>query len=99
MRVADSGLTPRLRARIRQDFPDDADRVFVRLESAISGNQDRERVLTAIVLCAQGDLRQLHEAVDLSRLDWRDALVAGGLANEDWPQRMDFELGPQNEAE
>ena len=26
--------------------------------------------------------------------DWRDVLVAAGLADQDWPDRLDSELGP-----
>lgn len=41
-------------------------------------------------------MRRLYDAIHLSRLDWRDALVAGGLADEDWPERLDKELGPRD---
>ena len=92
-RVSDAGLTARVRARIRRDLPDRHDDVQKVLESANSGNQDRERVVAAIILSANGDLRWLHQAVELSRLDWRDVLVNGGLAHEDWPQRLDAEFG------
>jgi len=93
--VVDPGLTPRLRARIRQDFAADTERAVALLESAVSDNQDRERVLAAIVFAAHGDLQRLHDAVELSHVDWRDVLVGGGLGNVDWRQRMDAELGAQ----
>lgn len=80
--------------RIRRDFPNRQEDVAKILERSISGNQDRERLVAAIILSANGDMRRLHRVVELSRLDWRDALVAGGLANEDWAQRLDAEFGP-----
>ena len=92
--MAESGLTPRLAARIRKDFPDDYERVVTELETAESGNQGRERVLAAIVISAQGNLDWLRSAVELSRLDWRDVLMNGGLGYEGWPDRLDKELGP-----
>jgi hypothetical protein len=30
---------------------------------------------------------------ELVRTDWRDALVAADLADQDWHQRLDVELG------
>ena len=39
--------------------------------------------------CGRLDV-QLREA----RIDWRDVLVAAGLAHEDWPERLDTYLGP-----
>jgi len=92
--VAENGLTPRLAARIRKDFPNDYERVISQLESAESGNQGRERVLAAIVISAQGDLGCLRSALELSRIDWRDVLMNGGLGHEGWPDRLDKELGP-----
>jgi hypothetical protein len=90
----DQGISTRLWIRIRDDFPNDASRVAKMLEAVKYGNQDRERVLAAVVLGSGGQLRLLHELIELSRLDWRDALVAGGLANEDWPSILDIRLGP-----
>jgi len=29
----------------------------------------------------------------LCEQDWRDVLARGGLADDDWPQRLDAELG------
>lgn len=69
------------------------------LESASSGNQDRERVVAALILSANGDVRELRQAVELSRLDWRDVLVNGGLADEGWPQRLDAEFGKADDRE
>jgi hypothetical protein len=64
------------------------------LAGAWSGNQDRERVLAAVVFIAEGDIDRLRRAIGESQRDWRDVLVAGGLANGDWPTILDIELGP-----
>lgn len=91
--MSDAGLTARVAARVRRDFPDRHDDVMKVLASADSGNQDPERVVAAIVLSARGDVPRLHQAVEASRLDWRDVLVNGGLAHADWPRRLDAEFG------
>jgi hypothetical protein len=54
-----------------------------------------ERVQAAAVLLAGGSLAELREAVVLGRTDWRDLLVAAGLAHDDWPARLDEALGPK----
>jgi hypothetical protein len=53
-----------------------------------------ERVQAAVVLAARGDEELLTEAVDLARADWRDVLVAAGLADGNWQHRLDEVLGP-----
>ena len=57
------------------------------------GRDGLERIQAALVLGARGKYRRFLRMVDLLHTDWRDALVAGGLANEDWPDRLDAELG------
>jgi hypothetical protein len=57
------------------------------------GRQDPERIQASLVLSSHGDWPRFLSAVTLFRTDWRDVLVSGGLANEDWPQRLDAELG------
>jgi hypothetical protein len=44
------------------------------------------------VLASAGQWDRFLSIVRLLRLDWRDVLVAGGLANADWPARLDEEL-------
>ncbi|MGH9009315.1 MAG: hypothetical protein ACRDYF_05630 [Acidimicrobiia bacterium] len=87
------GLTPRLLARIRQDFPNDAERVVGMLEAVESGRQDRERVLAGVVVPAEGDLDALRSLIELSQQDWRDVLMCG-LEHGDWPEVLDRWLGP-----
>ncbi|MGN6609755.1 MAG: hypothetical protein ACTHMS_22430 [Jatrophihabitans sp.] len=59
----------------------------------VGGVDGSERVQASLVLWANGDLARLRDARDLAALDWRDALVRAGLADEDWPSRLDVELG------
>jgi hypothetical protein len=46
----------------------------------------------------RGDLVRIKQLRDLGLEDWRDALVAAELADEDWSQRLDRELGSNNPA-
>ena len=88
-----SEITSRLAARVRRDFPESgrADELIRRLGSAT----DSERVQASVVLWAAGDLERFNDSLALVQIDWRDALVRGGLADEDWPARLDEELGPR----
>lgn len=90
---APTGLTARLVARVRSDYTAEETLVIEELREASSGGQDRERVLAAIVLGAAGDLDRLCELVELSRLDWRDVLCAGGLSTATWREQLDTILG------
>lgn len=93
-------VTPRLERRIRRDFggPERAQQVLDLLAElpATAGYDPAmfsgERVQAAIVLWANGSLRRVHDACKLAETDWRDMLVAAGLADADWPQRLDEEL-------
>jgi hypothetical protein len=87
------GLTDRLKARIRLDFPNHVAEVESALGRVASGNQDRERILAAVVVMAQGDRRKLDSEIKLSNEDWRDVLMGTGLENADWPDRLDHLLG------
>jgi hypothetical protein len=86
-------MTPRLRRRIERDFPEPGSAEgVVRLVSEAS---DSERVQAAIVLWARGDLARIRNSVELVKSDWRDVLVRGDLADEDWPDKLEAELGPK----
>ena len=94
-------VTDRLRARVLRDFGPgaDADAVLTRLETipeAISAAelQDPERLQAACVLPARGDREKFRRIVDLATVDWRDALLAADLAEDDWAVNLDAELGP-----
>jgi hypothetical protein len=53
----------------------------------------RERVQAAVVIVAAGSYPAFERAADRAERDWRDVLVAAGLANEDWPEQLERELG------
>ncbi|HWO60291.1 MAG TPA: hypothetical protein VNO31_09680 [Umezawaea sp.] len=57
--------------------------------------QGAERLGAAAVILAEGDVHEFRSAVRLANLDWRDLLVAGGLAHENWPDVLDEVLGPR----
>jgi hypothetical protein len=98
--MADGQL--RLELRIRRDFPGpgSAGSVLEQLAGLLrrAGYDEEvlasERVQAAIVLLAAGDIGRFRHAIDLAAADWRDVLVASGLADEDWKVRLDRELGP-----
>lgn len=89
-------LTPRLRNRIHRDFPvgtaEAAARRLTGLTADAFGLQSQERVMAAIVLASAGQWGRFLRFVRLAEEDWRDVLVAGGLANEDWRARLNAEL-------
>jgi hypothetical protein len=87
-------VSARLRLQIESDFPANSDDVERLLAAVESGNQDRERVLAAVVSIARGDVARLRQAIATSQQDWRDVLVGGGLAEADWPSVLDARLGP-----
>jgi hypothetical protein len=94
----------RLERRIRHDFPapGSANGIITALdrlphEAGYDAEHLRsERIRAAIVLLADGDLSHFREAVELAKTDWRDLLVAAGLAHADWPLRLDEALGPDD---
>ncbi|MFF7595842.1 hypothetical protein [Streptomyces mirabilis] len=99
--MAEDEISARLHERIRRDFPDaDTARgvvgalriLAVELEDS---RQSMERLLTAAVVIAAGDVDRFRSAVRLARSDWRDLLMAGYLGREDWPRVLDEELGHQ----
>ncbi|MGW3336580.1 hypothetical protein ACWDCL_03720 [Streptomyces sp. NPDC001009] len=49
--------------------------------------------MVAVLLLALGEVGGVWSALLLGRTDWRDLLVVGGLAEEDWPEVLDAELG------
>lgn len=49
----------------------------------------RERIQAAVVFLAAGSYAAFERAAGRAEVDWRDVLVAAGLANGDWPERLD----------
>lgn len=91
-----SGLTRRLRKRISRDFPpgtaEEVTGCLTGLDTKTFDGQDPERVKAAVVLASNGEWQRFSALCHLAEVDWRDALVAGGLADDDWPDRLDAEL-------
>lgn len=85
-------VSSRLQRRIAPDFPQrgSAEEVIRLLADA----SDSERVQAAIVLASNGDLREIEREAELAVTDWRDVLMNGDLAHDDWPGILDSELGP-----
>ncbi|MDT0382445.1 hypothetical protein RM572_27175 [Streptomyces sp. DSM 42041] len=82
----------RVAGRIRRDFPEPevASRVCALLEEwGDAWPLEARRVQAAIVLKAAGDVDTLVALVDLAHVDYRDALMATGFADEDWRERME----------
>jgi hypothetical protein len=91
-------VTQRLQQHVRKVFETAmAGDALLELLSMVdeSGDPVSERIQAAAVVFARGDLDRLAEARQLARIDWRDLLVVGGLAYEDWPDRLDELLGPE----
>ena len=88
--------TVRLRRRIQRDFPpgtaEEVIRRIAALPTSVTGKQNPERVQAALVLAAHGQWRRFDAMLRLLDQDWRDVLVAGDLADADWPARLDTEL-------
>jgi hypothetical protein len=58
------------------------------------GEDGRERIQAAILLLADGRWSRFEHEADAAEADWRDVLVAADLAGEDWPERLNELLGP-----
>jgi hypothetical protein len=91
-------VSGRLKAAVARDFePGSVDPVLIRLEGLDLPLMDTEtgweRVQAAILVIASGGYVKFEEAASQAETDWRDVLVEAGLANEDWPERLDAQLG------
>jgi hypothetical protein len=89
-------VTARLRKRIDRDFPagtaDEVARSLAGLPAEAFGRQDQERVMAAVILASDGQWERFRAELRLVTVDWRDVMVAGGLADADWPVRLEIEL-------
>lgn len=95
-------VTERLHRRIRTDFPSAQAAqgvvgalrgLVVDLGSEGIRGTTPERLTAAVVLFARGDVHRVRNAVQLALTDWRDLLMAADLGHENWPTRLDEELG------
>ena len=87
--------TQRLIQRIRRDFGRGTDDEVIRRLTALAPDDSSERIQAALVLGAGGEWSRFEQQLRQLELDWRDVLVAGGLADDDWPTRLAAELPPQ----
>lgn len=95
----------RLERRIARDFPEPGSahgvlQLLAELPHRAGYDDEMfatERAQAAIILLAGRDISRLHRALDLAAKDWRDLLVAAGLADEDFPDKLDRELGPDTD--
>jgi len=90
-----AAVTPRLRQRIRSDFGDGSFNEVLWALGCLPGSDwpPGERLPAAVLLYADGDWHRLLAAVKEANMDWRDALMLGGLGHTDWPDRLKTEFG------
>jgi hypothetical protein len=95
MRVAEQQsnrhLSTSVEAKLRSRFPAAEAESAVRALSALGSPEPsvefietRIRVQIAIALLADGNLEKIRLWVKQSEIDWRDTLVAAGLAEANW---------------
>src|SRR3954452_21697188 len=79
------GLTVRVERRIAEDFPGRDGEVVGDLLTELVNHltdrgdrEDKERIAAATLLCGQGRVDRLLDAVQLAKEDWRGRVVGGG---------------------
>ena len=92
-------ISNRVRRRMVADFGPQGDALADRIEQVIASapmaeRQDQERLQAAVALAADGSLERFESQLALAMVDWRDLLMNAGLANFDYPARLDAEFGP-----
>ncbi len=87
----------RLIRRIRRDFNRGVDDEVIRRLTALRPDDSSERLQAALVLGAGGKWNRFEQQLRRLERDWRDVLVTGGLADEDWPTRLSEELPADSE--
>lgn len=87
-------LSARLETWVNNRFEEEAPFLLAQLRAfdVESTGQDPERILTALAVV--GADQGVPTALELGRIDWRDLLVAAGLAGEDWRDALDEMLRP-----
>ena len=83
-------VTDLVKRQVRKLFaPDEADLVITELETThiplIDDGDAPERIHLAILYLSDGDLREFDQTLNGGKIDFRDTLVAAGLADADWP--------------
>jgi hypothetical protein len=95
MRVAEQQsihhLSTSVEAKLRSRFPVAEAESAVRALSALASPkpstefiETRIRVQIAIAMLADGDLEKIRLWIKQAEIDWRDTLVAAGLAEANW---------------
>ena len=82
-------VTPLVRAQAEKTFPPAAAATVCAALAAADLpliNNNGERVHLAILHLAAGDLARLRTHLAAACTDWRDVLVAAGLADIGWPK-------------
>jgi hypothetical protein len=82
----------RLIRRIRRDFARGTDDEVIGHLTALRPDDSSERIQAALVLGAAGKMNRFEQQLRRLQRDWREMLAVGGLADEDWPARLDAEL-------
>jgi hypothetical protein len=77
-------VTKRFQAQDARIMLQMLDAASLPLLEAESRALDRARVQLAAIKEARGDLGRFKKALDLACIDWRDLLMATGLADENW---------------
>jgi hypothetical protein len=88
----------RLIRRIRRDFNRGIDDEVIRRLTALRPDDSSERLQAALVLGAGGKWNRFEQQLRRLERDWRDVLVVGGMADEDWPARLSAELPAESAA-
>jgi hypothetical protein len=78
----------RLIRRIRRDFGRGTDDEVISRLTALEPDDSSERIQAALVLGASGQWHGFVQQLRRLELDWRDVLIVGGLAGDDWPARL-----------
>jgi hypothetical protein len=85
-------LDPRITRHVQVSFPrDTVEGILHRLDTwrlSYRTRERRERLVAAVVLLADGDAPGIERAINLAERDWRDLLVAAGLAQADWETEL-----------
>lgn len=92
----DANLSERVRRRIARDFGPGERAAAERTLAALVPESDaagRERIQTAVLMVAAGDLGRLERQAREVAIDWRDVLMAADLGFDDWPARVEAFLG------
>jgi hypothetical protein len=83
-------LDPAVIAEAKKHFAaDDLAHVLTKLKNTplpLDRGGPPPRIHLAVLWLAKGDRARFDRELEGAACDWRDTLVAAGLANEDWPK-------------